>query len=69
MPFPNLYDLHAQVLCVDQFRDSNPDHPYYAYVVCSNCQSSDLDVNCYPYYVISDKGFVRSNSMIEVMNE
>ena len=68
-PSPNPYALHAQSPRVDQFRDSYHHYPYYAHLACSNYQSSDHDVNSYPYYVISDEGFVRLNDMIETLNE
>ena len=67
--FPNPNDLHAQSLCVNRFRYSSHHHPYYAYVICCNCQYSNHDVNFCPYYVIFDEGFVKLNSMIETMNK
>ena len=66
-PPPHLYNSHVQSSCIDKFRDSY-NHPCYAYVVHSNCHSLDHDVNSYPCYVIVDKGFLRLNNMIEMMN-
>ena len=69
MCYRHPYALHAQSPCVDQFRDFYHHYPYCAHNACSNCQSSDHDVNSCPYYVISDEGFVRLNDVIETLNE
>ena len=68
-PSPPPYDLHAQSLCVDQFRDAY-DHDFtYPHDVCSYCQSFDHDVNSCPYYNISNKSYARLYVIIETMSE
>jgi len=65
---PPPYDLHAQSLCIDQVRDVCDHHSSYP-LACVNYQSFDHDVNCYPYYDVTDESYAGLNAMIETMIE
>ena len=66
---PSLPPLHAQSLCVDQFRDVCNHDSSDPHDVCSYCQSFDRDVNSCPFYDISDEAYAKLSAMIETMNE
>jgi len=69
--YPSLapYDLDTLSPCVDQLRDACDHQSSYPNNVCSYFQSSDYNVNSYPYYNVSDEAYARLYSMIETMNE
>ena len=68
-PSPPPYDLHAQSLCLDQFRNLCDHHSSYPHNVCSYCQSFYHDVNSCPYCDVSTKCYSILNGMIEIINE
>jgi len=69
VPFPTPYDLHAQSLCGDQYRDVYDHNSCYSHDICSYCESFDHDVNSCPDYDISNEAYASLNAMIETMNE
>jgi len=69
--YPSLpcYDLYAQSLCVDQFRDAYDHDSSYPHDVYSYCQSFDHDVNSCPCYDVSNESYAKLNAMIETMSD